>query len=99
MDLTAKPIYDRHRANTIIMMRKQLQHELELAKSKNLILGVAIKPWTQTCPHGQVWYIKLTSTTTDKQIQQLRKYIEQSPDVAMTDAPLLTTDVLRVYFK
>lgn len=81
------------------MMRKQLQHELELAKSKNLILEFEKKSWTETWPHGQVWYIKLKSNTTQDQIQKLRKYIEQSPDVATTDAPLLTTDVLRVYFK
>lgn len=77
------------------MMRKQLQHELELAKSKNLILEFRNgKAWYKQ----QVWYIKLRADTTQQQIQKLQTYIEQSPDVEYA-IPLLDTDTLGVFMK
>lgn len=85
-------------------MCEQLQHELELAKSKNLILEFHIKTVTFPMRHGkawykqQVWYIKLRDDTTQQQIQKLQTYIEQSPDVEYA-IPLLDTDTLGVFMK
>lgn len=80
------------------MIAEQLQHELELVKSKNLILDFQIKTWPYPTRHSQVWYIKLRDSTTQKQISRLRDYLEQhSSEVDYTEP--LGADILRVYIK
>lgn len=72
--------------------------QLQAAESKKLILQLQVKTWPHPTRHSQVWYIQFRDDTTQKQISQLRDYLEHySSEVDYTEP--LGADILRVYIK